>query len=203
MNRLRPRALRYPDQLLDVQVTLARRRRPEDGKTHPPAARAKTPGPRPSTLRRSRYPSPRSAADYANRDLPAVGDQYLPEHLALTFPAGIRPRRALQLHPRRQHPLQPPRKLPAARTRTWHGLSWTFLLQHFQRRRYRGRFFKSRSGFDPQSGMFPCLREGRSGRFVRIICSAFMRYGRVSRGSITSSMNPISAATIGLLNCSS
>ena len=44
------------------------------------------------------------------------------------------------------------------------------------------------------SGMFPCLRAGTVSRLVESIRSALIRRGRVSAGSITSSMNPRSAA---------
>jgi hypothetical protein len=39
-----------------------------------------------------------------------------------------------------------------------------------------------------QSGMFPCLRFGPGSRFVSSVCSAVMTFGRVSWGTITSSM---------------
>src|SRR5262249_32048645 len=55
----------------------------------------------------------------------------------------------------------------------------------------------------PHSGMFPCLRGGTCSRLVRSIRSDWIRRGRVSAGSITSSTNPRSAATKGFENCSS
>jgi len=45
------------------------------------------------------------------------------------------------------------------------------------------------------NGMFPCLRGASVSRFVSSISSALMSRGRVSRGSITSSTYPRSAAT--------
>ena len=45
--------------------------------------------------------------------------------------------------------------------------------------------------------MFPCLRAGIVSRFVDSIRSALISRGRVSAGSITSSMNPRSAAAYG------
>src|SRR5438552_8365276 len=55
----------------------------------------------------------------------------------------------------------------------------------------------------PHSGMFPCLRGGTCSRLVRSIRSDWIKRGRVSAGSITSSMKPRSAATNGFENCSS
>jgi hypothetical protein len=52
------------------------------------------------------------------------------------------------------------------------------------------------------SGMFPCLRAGIVSRFVPSIRSALIKRGRVSAGSITSSMNPRSAAMYGVANFS-
>ncbi len=46
-----------------------------------------------------------------------------------------------------------------------------------------------------QSGMLPCLRGGFRSRLVLVICRPAMIFRRVCRGSITSSMNPRSAAT--------
>src|SRR5204863_3748752 len=47
----------------------------------------------------------------------------------------------------------------------------------------------------PHSGMFPCLRAGTASRLVESIRSVLIRRGRVSAGSMTSSMYPRSAAT--------
>ncbi len=47
------------------------------------------------------------------------------------------------------------------------------------------------------SGILPCFRAGRLWRFVRARRRARIRAGRVSRGSITASMYPRSAATYG------
>ena len=46
--------------------------------------------------------------------------------------------------------------------------------------------------------MLPCLRFGPGSRFESIVSSARIRYGRVRRGSITSSTYPRSAALYGL-----
>ena len=54
----------------------------------------------------------------------------------------------------------------------------------------------------PYSGMFPCLRAGTLSRFVESMRSAWISRGRVSAGSITSSMNPRSAAAYGVENLS-
>jgi len=48
------------------------------------------------------------------------------------------------------------------------------------------------------SGMLPCLRFGPGSRFVSMASRARIRYGRVRRGSITSSTYPRSAAEYGL-----
>ena len=53
---------------------------------------------------------------------------------------------------------------------------------------------------DRHRGMLPCLRLGVGSRFARCISSARIRYGRVVRGSITSSTYPRSAAEYGLAN---
>ena len=53
------------------------------------------------------------------------------------------------------------------------------------------------------SGMLPCFLGGRVSRLFRSISMTRIRRGRVSLGSITSSTRPRSAATYGLLNCSS
>ena len=53
---------------------------------------------------------------------------------------------------------------------------------------------------DRHRGMLPCLRFGVGSRFARCISSARIRYGRVVRGSITSSTYPRSAAEYGLAN---
>src|SRR5438270_9773012 len=60
----------------------------------------------------------------------------------------------------------------------------------------------ARLGTLRHSGMFPCLRGASVSRFVSSISSALMSRGRVSRGSITSSTYPRSAATYGLANFS-
>src|SRR4029453_8505718 len=52
------------------------------------------------------------------------------------------------------------------------------------------------------SGMFPGFRAGTVSRLVESIRSALIRRGRVSAGSITSSMNPRSAAMYGVANLS-
>src|SRR6478609_8751471 len=51
-------------------------------------------------------------------------------------------------------------------------------------------------------GMLPCLRAGTASRLVDSMRSALMSRGRVSAGSITSSMNPRSAAAYGVENFS-
>ena len=48
--------------------------------------------------------------------------------------------------------------------------------------------------------MFPCLRFGVGSRFESVASSARIRYGRVRRGSITSSTYPRSAALNGFAN---
>ncbi len=48
------------------------------------------------------------------------------------------------------------------------------------------------------SGMFPCFLRGMVSTLFANIRSARITFGRVSRGSITSSINPRSAATNGL-----
>ena len=48
---------------------------------------------------------------------------------------------------------------------------------------------------DIQSGIFPCLRHGRSTFLVRSTSRSLQRRGRVSAGSNTASMNPRCAAT--------
>jgi hypothetical protein len=48
--------------------------------------------------------------------------------------------------------------------------------------------------------MFPCLRAGIVSRFVDSIRNALINRGRVSAGSITSSMKPRSAAAYGVEN---
>jgi len=50
------------------------------------------------------------------------------------------------------------------------------------------------------NGMFPCLRCGSSSRLDLSISRPAMTFMRVSAGSMTSSMNPRSAATYGLAN---
>ena len=46
----------------------------------------------------------------------------------------------------------------------------------------------------PHTGMTPCLRQGRSTRLLRAIRRAAITRGRVSRGSITSSISALPAA---------
>ncbi len=48
--------------------------------------------------------------------------------------------------------------------------------------------------------MFPCFREGRASRLFLAASSALTSRGRVSWGSMTSSMYPISAALYGFAN---
>src|SRR5262249_12709387 len=57
--------------------------------------------------------------------------------------------------------------------------------------------------FGCHSGELPCLRAGSCSRFVRSIASARASILRVSRGSMTSSTYPRSAAWYGLRNRSS
>src|SRR5215210_87092 len=104
----------------------------------------------------------------------------------LVSPPGVGPQRTIQLYPWLH---RVPEKAGEPPPSTLQGRR-VFLLsfrQRLQRGRYGGGLLLSWRGFDPQSGMFPCLRGGLSGRLVLIICSAWIRYGRVSRGSMTSS----------------
>ena len=108
----------------------------------------------------------------ADGDLTPVGDQDLAEHLRDALPPGVGPQRALQLHPGLdlvpEKPGQPP---PAA----LQGVMSSCSPSASSSAATIAAASSGVGGVDPQSGMFPCLRGGRSGRLVRIICRALIR----------------------------